>query len=313
MAPRMGHVVDARREVEFREMQSAGLVNRVTGRSLPFGWTVNPYRGCEMGCHYCFARYTHGFLGFTDPREFERTVYVKRIERTKLVAELRRARRSGLAVAMGTATDPYQPAEAQQRVARLVLEAVREVPGLRLSITTKSALVTRDLDLLSALAEYSEVSVNISITTLDAALARRLEPRAPRPDLRLATLAAVARAGVSARMFVMPVLPFITDGDESLRTLLTAARAAGAAGAESNVLFLQPGTRETFFAFLEAERPELLTRYQGLYDGSAYARADYVAEIEARVRRIAAEVGIAQRCRADRPIARPAEQLGLIF
>lgn len=313
MALRMGQAVDARREVEFREMQSAGLVNRVTGRSLPFGWTVNPYRGCEMGCHYCFARYTHEFLGFTDPREFERTVYVKRIERTKLVAELRRARRSGLAVAMGTATDPYQPAEAQHRVARLVLEAAREVPGLRLSITTKSALVTRDLDLLSALAEHSEVSVNISITTLDAALARRLEPRAPRPDLRLTALAAVARAGVSARMFVMPVLPFITDGEESLRALLMAALAAGVDGAESNVLFLQPGTRETFFAFLEAERPELLTPYQRLYGGSAYARADYVAEIEARVRRIAAEVGIAQRRRADRPTARPAEQLALIF
>ncbi|MGH7388409.1 MAG: radical SAM protein [Candidatus Rokuibacteriota bacterium] len=313
MAPRMGGTVDARRAVEFRELRSAGLVNRVTGRPLPFGWTVNPYRGCEMGCHYCFARYTHEFLGFTDPREFERAIYVKRIDRARLVAELHRARRSGLAVAMGTATDPYQPAEARHRVARLVLEAAMEVPGLRLSITTKSTLVGRDLDLLAALAGRSEVSVNVSITTLDADLARRLEPRAPRPDLRVATLAAVARAGVTARMFVMPVLPFLTDGEESLRALFAAARDAGAAGAESNVLFLQPGARETFFAFLEAERPDLLAPYRRLYDGSAYARADYVAEIEARVRRIAAEVGIAQRRRADRPVARPAEQLALIL
>lgn len=312
MAARMGGTVDARRDVDFRELRAASLVNRVANRPLPFGWTVNPYRGCEMGCHYCFARYTHEFLGFTDPAEFERAIYVKRIARVALVAELRRASRSGLAVAMGTATDPYQPAEARHRVARLVLEAATEVPGLHLSITTKSALVTRDIDLLVPLAARSELSVNVSITTLDAALARRLEPRAPRPDLRVAALATLAAAGIPARMFVMPILPFITDGEENLRALFTAARDAGA-GVESNVLFLRSGTREAFFAFLEAERPDLLDRYRRLYARSAYARADYVADTEARVRRIAADVGVAQQRRADRPVARPAEQLALVW
>ena len=312
MAPRMGATVDARREVDFRELSAAGLVNRVENRRLPFGWTVNPYRGCEMGCHYCFARYTHEFLGFTDPDEFERTIYVKRIDRATLAAELRRARRSGFAVAMGTATDPYQPAEARHQVARLVLETAMDVPGLRLSITTKSALVTRDLDLLVALAGRSELGVNVSITTLDASLARRLEPRAPRPDLRVAALGTLAAAGITARMFVMPVLPFITDDEENIRTLFSTARDVGAA-VESNVLFLRSGTRETFFAFLEAERPDLLARYRTLYAGSAYAKADYVADIEARVRRIAAEVGVVQRRRADRPVGRRVEQLALVF
>lgn len=309
----MGSTIDQRREVDFRDMSAAGLVNRVTDRPLPFGWTVNPYRGCEMGCRYCFARYTHEFLGFSDPCDFERAVYVKRIDRATLVAELRRARRSGLSVAMGTATDPYQPAEARHRVARQVLEAAIEVPGLRLSITTKSALVTRDLDLLGALAERSEVAVNVSVTTLDAELARHLEPRAPRPDLRVSALATLAAAGISSRMFVMPVLPFITDGDETLRALFTAAREAGAGGAESNVLFLRSGTRETFFAFLEAERPDLVPRYRWLYAGSAYARRAYVRDLEARIRGIADAVGIAQRRRADRPVARPAEQLALTW
>jgi len=310
MAPRLGRAVDSRRAVEFREMRAAGLVNRVAGRPMPFGWTVNPYRGCEMGCHYCFARYTHEFLGLTDPRDFERAIYVKRVDRARLVAELRRARRSGLAVAMGTATDPYQPAEAVHGVARLVLEAALQVPGLRLSITTKSALVTRDLDLLVPLAAQSQVSVNVSVTTLDAGLARRLEPRAPRPDLRVAALAAVAAAGVTSRMFVMPVLPFITDGEDDLRALFTAARDAGAA-AESNVLFLRSGTRETFFAFLAAERPDLLSRYRRLYAGSACAHPTYVAALEARVQRLAAAAGIPHRRRADRPPASP--QLALVF
>jgi DNA repair photolyase len=313
MASRLGGTIDERRGVEYHEMRAASLLNRVQDRPLPFGWTVNPYRGCEMGCRYCFARYTHEFLGFTDPREFERTIYVKRADPAVIAADLRRARRSGLLVAMGTATDPYQPAEAVHGIARAVLEAVRTVPGVRLSITTKSALVERDADLLAAIAAESELWVNFSIVTLDPALARRLEPRAPRPDLRLRALRTLATAGVPARLFVMPILPWLTDDEESLRGLLAAAREAGAAGAESNVLFLRPGTRETFFAFLRDEFPALVERYCRLYAGSAYAHPRYTARIEARVQRLAAEVGLPQRRRADRPLGhRRTQQLLLL-
>ncbi|MGH7326336.1 MAG: radical SAM protein [Candidatus Rokuibacteriota bacterium] len=313
MAGRLGPSIDQRRGVDYRDLQAADLVNRCANPALPFGWTLNPYRGCEMGCHYCFARYTHEFLGFTDPLSFERTIYVKRTDSGTLLAGLRRARRSGMLVAMGTATDPYQPAEATYRIARAVLEAARQVPGLRLGITTKSALVARDVDLLSEIAGRSEVTVNFSVTTLDATLARRLEPRAPRPDRRLDALRTLAAAGVVTRLFIMPILPMITDGADNLRGVLAAAREAGAAGAESNVLFLKLGTRETFFGFLRGEFPRLVGAYEHLYAGSAYASRGYVERLEARVAALAGEVGLPWRRRADRPKARRVEQLSLAW
>src|SRR6058998_2618090 len=242
MAARLGPTIDERRGVEYHELHSKDLVNKFNARPMPFGWTVNPYRGCEMACRYCFARYTHEFLGLNDPDAFERKIYVKDTDRHHLVAEFRRARKSGQVVALGTATDPYQPAEAKFEVTRRVLEAAREVPGLFLSITTKSTLVARDASLLREIGAASDVTVNLSITTVDPALARRLEPRAPRPDLRFVAMRALADAGVATRLFIMPILPGLTDHEANLRSLLVAARDAGAVGAESNVLFLRPGT-----------------------------------------------------------------------
>jgi hypothetical protein len=148
MAERLGLTIDERRGVEYHQLRAKDLLNKFNGRPMPFGWTVNPYRGCEMACRYCFARYTHEFLGLNDPTAFERTIYVKDADRDRLVAQLRRARRSGQSVAIGTATDPYQPAEGRFEVTRRVLEAARAVPGLHLSITTKSTLVSRDAGLL---------------------------------------------------------------------------------------------------------------------------------------------------------------------
>lgn len=314
MAARMGETIDARRGVEYRELLAASLVNRFNAQPMPFGWTVNPYRGCEMACRYCYARYTHEFLGQSDPETFERRVYVKQTDRAALLGELRRAGRSGLLVALGTATDPYQPAEARFEVTRRLLEAARDVPGVRLSITTKATLVERDVELLAEIARGSEVSVNFSITTLDPTLARRLEPRAPRPDLRFGAMAALARAGIETRLFMMPVLPLLTDGEDNLRALLGAACAAGASVASSNVLFLRPGTRETFFAFLAAEFPELVTAYERLYASGAYAPRSYVEKIEARVRRLGAEAGFPTGRRCDRPAdRRTPSQLSLVW
>jgi len=314
MAARLGSTLDARRGVEYQDLRAQSLVNRLNGRPMPFGWTVNPYRGCEMGCRYCYARYTHEFLGHNDPATFERRVYVKRTDPSSLRRDLIRARKSGLLVALGTATDPYQPVEGRFEVTRRLLEAARDVPGLRLSITTKSTLVSRDAHLLGELACRGELSVNFSIVTLDAALARTLEPRAPRPDLRFAAMQALAGSGVEKRLFIMPVLPRLTDGEENLRALLCAAREAGAAMAESNVLFLRSGTRETFFEFLRREFPRLVSEYERLYARGAYAPASYVAEIEARVRRLGAAAGFPTRRRADRPVETPRpRQLSLIW
>ncbi|MGH7341195.1 MAG: radical SAM protein, partial [Candidatus Rokuibacteriota bacterium] len=228
MAERLGVTIDERRGVEYHELRSKDLLNKFNGRPMPFGWTVNPYRGCEMACRYCFARYTHEFLGLDDRSAFERRIYVKSADRDRLVAELRRARRSGQSVAIGTATDPSQPAEGRFEVTRRVLEAARSVPGLHLSITTKSTLVARDAGLLREISAASDVTVNLSITTVDAPLARRLEPRAPRPDLRLAAMKSLADAGVAVRLFMMPILPRLTDDEANVRSLLVAARDAGA-------------------------------------------------------------------------------------
>src|SRR5574341_1525591 len=248
MAARIGATIDTRRGVEYRELRAASLVNRFNARWMPFGWTANPYRGCEMACRYCYARYTHEFLGQNDPQTFERQVYVKKTERAALLAELRRARRSGLLVAVGTATHPYQPAEARFEVTRRLLEAARDVPGVRLSITTKGTLVERDVALLAEIARGSELSVNFSITTADPALARRLEPRAPRPDLRFGAMAALAPA------------------------------------------------------------------YRRLYASGAYAAQAYVGTIEARVRRLGAQLAFPTRGRCDRPAAgRSPRQLALVW
>jgi len=314
MRNRMGPTFDERRGVEYRELRAASLLNRFNARPMPFGWTLNPYRGCEMACKYCFARYTHEFLGENDPVAFERRIYVKLTDRDSLVAELTRARKSALLVALGTATDPYQPAETQFQVTRRVLEAAAKVVGVRLSITTKSTLVRRDLALLRELAAGSEVSVNFSIPTLDQTLARRLEPRAPRPDLRFEAMTALATGGVPTRLFIMPVLPRLTDGEPNLRALLVRAREAGAQIAESNVLFLRRGTRETFFEFLRADFPELVPEYERLYADSAYARNDYVAEMNARFRRVADAVGMKYRRREDRPVdGKTPRQLSLLW
>jgi len=313
MAERLGVTVDERRGVEYHQLRSKDLLNKLNARPMPFGWTLNPYRGCEMACRYCFARYTHEFLGLDDRMAFERTIYVKDADRDRLVAELRRAWRSGQSVAIGTATDPYQPAEGKFEVTRRVLEAARMVPGILLSITTKSTLVTRDAALLREISAASDVTVNLSVTTVDAALARRLEPRAPRPDLRFAAMKALTDAGVAARLFIMPILPRLTDDEPNLRALLVAARRAGAIGAESNVLFLRPGTREIFLEFLAIDFPRLVPEYERLYRGSAYAPPDYVREIEERVRRLADEVGLSSRRRADRPDQSSPRQLSLAW
>ena len=224
---RIGAIVDQRRSVEFRPLETEELVNRLKDPRFPFGWTVNPFRGCEFGCRYCYARPTHGYLGHADPAEFESRIYVKQAHPSKLASRLRRALESGEEVAIGAVTDPYQPAEARFEVTRRVLEAIARVPGLRVGITTKSAGIARDVELLTEIAGRSDLIVNISLASMNAQLLRRIEPRAPRPDLRLEAMAKLVAAGVPARLFAMPVLPFLTDTEVGLRTLFTEARQGG--------------------------------------------------------------------------------------
>jgi DNA repair photolyase len=297
---RIGPIVDERRCVEFRPLESSELVNRLSDPRLPFGWTINPFRGCEFGCRYCYARPTHGYLGHADPVEFERRIYVKQADQAKLLARLKRARESGEEVAIGAATDPYQPAETRFRITRKVLESVLHVPGLRVGITTKSPAITHDIDLLRRIAAAGDLIVNVSLTSLDGPLLRRIEPRAPRPDLRLAAMAELAAAGVPVRLFAMPVLPLLTDREAALRALFVAAKAAGAREAIWNVLFLRGETHGFFLDFIAVEFPRLLARYRALYAGGATAEAAYRNRVDAMADRVALEAGFPGRSRTDR-------------
>jgi DNA repair photolyase len=298
---RIGGIIDRRRGVHFRELRSVSLVNRLVGASMPFGFTVNPYRGCEFGCRYCYARPTHEYLGHTRPEEFEDRIYVKRSDRDRLLADLRRARDSGQEIAIGAATDPYQPAEGRFQVTRGVLEAITRVPGLRVGITTKSPSVTRDLDLLRAIARDSELHVNVSVISLEADLVRIIEPRAPRPDLRLQAVRIMSGAGLPTRLFMMPVLPLITDRRASLSALLRAGHSAGAREVIANVLVLRTSSVWAFFLrFVAEEFPWALARYRRLYPRPGPAPRAYREAIEQRVQAMAGAVGFPARSRDER-------------
>jgi DNA repair photolyase len=298
---RFGDVVDRRRGVEFQQLDSDNLLNRLTGDAMPFGWTVNPFRGCEVGCRYCYARPTHEYLGHGDPEAFEERIYVKQAGDAKLRASLVRARDSGREIAIGTATDPYQPAEGRFGVTRRVLEAMARVPGLRIGITTKSTGILRDRDVLLRIAHGSDLWVNVSLISLDAGLLRQIEPRAPRPDLRLDAMRALSGDGIRTRLFLMPVLPLLTDGEAGLRELLAAALAAGAREAISQALFLRTEMTWRFFLdFVREEFPWAERRYRALYPRPGNAPAAYRQEIDRRVARLSAEVGFPSRTREER-------------
>src|SRR5581483_10290616 len=196
---------------EYRPLESRSILSKVNSkRGAPFSHGINPYRGCEFACRYCYARYTHEFLEMRDPQEFERKIYFKENAAWLLEQELRRLK-PGTQIAMGTATDPYQPLERKQKITRSLLEVFAKFSGFTLGIVTKSTLIARDVDLLQAIAERNKLTVHHTVTTLNVRLARILEPRAPRPDLRIATLAKVRAAGVRAGVLCSPLMPGITE------------------------------------------------------------------------------------------------------
>jgi len=251
------------------------------------------------------------------PVDFEERIYVKTTDMDRLMRDLKRARDSGKEVAIGAATDPYQPAETRFEVTRRVLEAMVRVSGLRVGITTKSAGLVRDIELLRQLAKGSELWVNMSLTSLDAPLLRLIEPRAPRPDLRLRAMRTVAEAGIRTRIFIMPVLPLITDGEAGLRALLLAAREAGAEEAIAQALFLRTAiARDFFLDFVKRDFSWALPRYLELFPRPGSAPLAVRAAIERRVEALAREAGFTARSREarvrDEAPARP-RQLSLVW
>src|SRR5271163_437334 len=238
-------LAEAKRGTEYFVLPVKSILNECHSERVPFRWTVNPYRGCEFGCRYCYARYTHGYMEL-ETSDFESKIYVKKDAGPLAERDLNRKDIWGEHIAIGAATDPYQPAEREFGATRAILERIAEPEGLSVSITTKSDQVVRDLELLQRISSRSQLTINMSVTTMRTRLARLLEPRAPRPDLRLEAVRRLREAGISAGVLAMPILPGITDGEEDLEALARGARDAGAQWLAGRVLFLMPASLKQF-------------------------------------------------------------------
>ena len=272
--------------VEYFTLPTKSLLNRcVSNRAMPFTWTINPYRGCEFGCRYCYARYTHEFMEMRDGMEFEQKIYVKQHAAALLRHELRRVKPHE-AIALGTATDPYQPAERSYEITRAILEEFARHRGYELGIVSKSNLVVRDLDLLRQVAQSNSLSVHITITTLNTDLARILEPRAPRPDLRIGAVRTLSEAGLRVGISCSPVIPGITDSPKDLEALISAAAASGADYVFANPLFLKPCSAAIFLPFLEQNFPHLVENYRQRYQDRGFLPAAYGKRLSELVHRL---------------------------
>jgi len=285
---------ESKRGTEYYLLPVKSILNQCNSERVPFRWTVNPYRGCEFGCHYCYARYTHEYMEL-DGSEFESKIYVKRDAGALVERDLASERIWGEHIAIGTATDPYQPAEKEFGATRAILERMAEREGLSLSITTKSNQVVRDIDLLQKISQRSSITIHMTVTTVRTRLARLLEPRAPRPDLRLDAIRKLREAGIAVGVNAMPIIPGLTDREEDLEALVRAARDANAEWLAANVLFLMPASWKPFLAFLDAKFPRLAKRYRDFYHGYGDAPEEYRKRIKALIDGLRGKYGLGSR------------------
>jgi DNA repair photolyase len=291
--------------VEYFTLGVRSLLNRVVSeRNHPFTWAINPYRGCEFACKYCYARYTHEFMELRDGLDFERKIFVKQHVAALLRSELKKVK-LGDGIAIGTATDPYQPAERRFELTRAILEELARHSGLSIGIVTKSNMVTRDTEILQCVGERNRISVHVTVTTLDVELARKLEPRAPRPDLRLEAVRQLNLAGVHVGINCAPVLPEITDRPRDLEALVKAASEVGAQYIFANPLFLKPCSMAVFMPFLEENFPALVALYRKRYGDRAFLPKGYGQRLSQLMAAFRQKYGIgnpqARSSRASRP------------
>src|SRR5215469_9787386 len=307
--------VDSGHQVEFFSLPVRSILNRSDSkRRLPFTWTINPYRGCEFACKYCYARYTHEFMELRDASEFEHKIFVKEEAAWLLRRDLGKVR-AGEEIAIGTATDPYQPAERRHQVTRSILEELSRHAGLEIGIVTKSNLVLRDIDLLQRISEQNAIGVHITVTTTNTDLARILEPRAPRPDLRLEAVRKLNQAGIPAGVSCAPVLPGLTDKPKDLEAVVKAAAEARATHIFANPLFLKPCSRAIFLPFIAQHFPDLVPLYHELYDERDFGSEGYRKHLAALMSKLKKKYGIGTPgprgpVREQIPL-RPAEQMQL--
>lgn len=269
------------RGVEIVEAPAKSILNRVEG--MPFRWSINPYRGCYHQCVFCYARRTHSFLDDDGVNRWGSRIYVKTNAPAVLRTELAKRSWTHEHVAIGTVTDPYQPLEGRYRLTRGILQALRDY-DTPAALITRSPLVIRDIDVLRDLAQVAGASVSISIATVDEQLARAIEPTVAPPRKRLLAVERLAQAGIKVHVALAPILPHITDSSENVEAVVRAAREAGAHAVWHNTLHLHEVTRDAFFGYLRARRPDLIARYASYYRGK-YAPREVHDEIESRVTR----------------------------
>ena len=295
------------------------ILNKCDSARVPFDWTINPYRGCEFGCLYCYARYTHEYMEL-DGGEFEQKIFVKKDAGPLLAYDIAHkysytSEGSGGEkpehIAIGTATDPYQPAEREYGVTRACLEELAKREGLSISVITKSNQIVRDIDVFKRIAERSELALNVTVTTLRPRLARLLEPRAPRPDLRIAAVRQLSEEGLRVGVSAAPLIPGITDREGELEAVAEAAHQAGAQWFWSGVLFLTPSSAKQFLPFVRDKFPRLTKQYEQWYAKQTYAPEKYRNRIAERVARLKQKYGFAARPIGDTERTRPCAQMKL--
>ena len=286
---------------EYREEPCRSALNRVKG--MMFGWSLNPYMGCAHQCTFCYVRAFEKRADRPSDDRYGASIRVK----TNVVEVLRRelARRSwrGDLVAIGAATDPYQPAEGRYRLTRGCIEVLAEAHN-PLAIITRGPMIVRDIDVLVEAARWAKVSVTFSVPTLDPEIWRATEPNTPPPQQRLAALRRLRDAGIEAGVGMAPILPGLSDRPELMRDVVRAARDAGATSIWANVVYLRPGTREHFLENLARDWPELVTRYEKLYAGRAYLPKGDVEPVRREVAELGREFGISSSHRLPPPSRR---------
>ena len=317
-------VVGTQKDIRYYGSNAKGVLNSPESTGMNF-WSINPYIGCAFGCAYCYARYAHRYVmeraAATAPTEapladdraelppwlaFERRIFVKRNAAEVLRRTLRERRgrvgdvRRGETIVIGTATDPYQPAERIFHVTRDVLQVLSEERSLRLVVITKSALITRDVDLLSRIMQHSRLTIHMSLITLDRELARRIEPRAPTPEARLRAMRRLSEAGIDVGVNVMPVLPGITDRPDALADLVRHVAQAGATYVNACALRLQSTARQRYLPFIGEEFPHLAGRYAAAYATNHQMTDRYRDGLQRFMQRLCREAGIQYGSRDQR-------------
>lgn len=288
----------------YERVMTKNTLNKVREEKMPFDWSINPYRGCAHGCSFCYARAFQSFIGLAAD-EFQHHIILKSNAAEALEAQLNKLLRRfkgsiddvshyvGL-VAIGTVTDPYQPVEGKAHITRECLKILAKY-RIAVTITTRSPLILRDLDILTAM---NVASINISINSLHREITRKFEPATPVPMKRLETVQIIRENGVRAGVFVAPILPFITDDLEEMESLIRTAQDHGASFAMTSLLRLTPDVKAWFFQSLKEHFPELVARYAKLYP-TAYANRSYSEPLMEQIHALVEKYGLSNRLPKD--------------